>query len=73
MEAGCKSAFQIISQREREGTYSMGIALRMSKTQILILVLVLLSLILATLFVLHAATPNLLHAITYTPKVLNRH
>ena len=51
----------------------MGIALRMSKTQILILVLVLLSLIIATLIVLHAATPNLFHAIAYTPKILNRH
>ncbi len=51
----------------------MGIALRMSKTQILILVLVLLSLIIATLFVLHASTPNLFHAIAYTSNVLNRH
>ncbi len=73
MEAGCKSAFQVISQREREGAHSMGIALRMSKTQILILVLVLVSLIIATLIVLHAATPNLFHAIAYTPKILNRH
>ena len=51
----------------------MGIALRMSKTQILILVLVLVSLIIATLIVLHAATPNLFHAIAYSPKIINRH
>ena len=58
---------------EREGAHGMGIALRTGKMQILILVLVLLSLIIATLIVLHAATPNLFHAIAYSPKVINRH
>ena len=51
----------------------MGTALRMNKKQILFLLLVILSLLIATLIVLHAATPNLFHAIAYSPKVINRH
>ena len=51
----------------------MGTALRMNKKQILFLLLAILSLLIATLIVLHAATPNLFHAIAYSPKVINRH
>ena len=51
----------------------MGIALHLSKTQMLILVFVLLSLLVTTFIILHAVTPNLLHAIAYSPKILNRH
>ena len=51
----------------------MGTALRMNKKQILFLLLVILSLLIATLIVLHAATPNLFHAIAYSPKVISRH
>jgi hypothetical protein len=51
----------------------MGTALRMNKKQILFLLLVILSLLIATLIVLHAATPNLFHAIAYSPKIINRH
>ncbi len=51
----------------------MSTALRMNKKQILFLLLVLLSLLVITLIVLHAATPNLFHAIAYSPKVINRH
>ena len=49
----------------------MGTALRMNKKQILFLLLVILSLLIATLIVLHAATPNLFHAIAYSPKIIN--
>ncbi len=51
----------------------MGTALRMNKKQILFLLIVLLSLLVTTLIVLHAATPNLFHALAYTPKVINHH
>jgi hypothetical protein len=49
----------------------MGTALRMNKKQILFLLLAILSLLIATLIVLHAATPNLFHAIAYGPKIIN--
>ena len=49
----------------------MGTALRMNKKQILFFLLVLLSLLVTTLIVLHAAAPNLFHAIAYTPDVIN--
>jgi hypothetical protein len=51
----------------------MGTALRMNKKQILFLLLVLLSLLVITIIVLHAATPNLFHAIAYSPKVISHH
>jgi uncharacterized membrane-anchored protein len=47
----------------------MGTALRMNKKQILFLMLVILSLLVTTLIVLHAVTPNPFHAIT----VIYRH
>jgi hypothetical protein len=49
----------------------MGTALSMNKKQILFLLLVILFLLIATLIVLHAATPNLFHTIAYSPKVIN--
>ena len=52
----------------------MGIALHLSKTQMLILVLVLLSLLVTTLIVLHTAAPHLFHAIDSSSRlVLNHH
>ncbi len=45
----------------------MGTALRMNKKQFLFLLIVLLSLLVTTLIVLHAATPNLFHALAVTP------
>jgi hypothetical protein len=53
----------------------MGKAFHLSKTQMLILVLVFLSLLVTTLLVLHAAVPNLFHAITSSSSfiALNRH
>jgi uncharacterized protein involved in outer membrane biogenesis len=50
----------------------MGTAIRMNKKQILFLLLVLLSLLVTTLIVLHTVTPNLFHAIAYSPKIINR-
>jgi hypothetical protein len=50
----------------------MGIALRLSKHQLLLLVIVLLSLIVTAIIVLHAAAPNLLHAIAYSPRIISR-
>jgi hypothetical protein len=51
----------------------MGTVLRMNKMQILFLLLVLLTLLLTALIVLHGTTPNLFHAIVYSPKVIHRH
>jgi len=51
----------------------MGIALRLSKQQLLLLLIVLLSLIVTAVIVLHAAAPNLFHAIAFRPDVWSRH
>jgi len=53
----------------------MGTRLHLSKAQMLTLVLVLLSLFVTTLILLHAAVPNLFHAITSNSRyfVLNYH
>jgi hypothetical protein len=48
----------------------MGIALRLSKQQLLLLVIVLLSLIVTAVIVLHAVAPNLFHAIALRPDVI---
>jgi hypothetical protein len=53
-----------------EGELRMGIALRLSKKQLLLLVIVLLSLIVTAVIVLHAAAPNLLHAIGFSPDII---
>jgi hypothetical protein len=53
----------------------MGKALHLSKTQMLIVVLVFLSLLVTTLLALHATVPNLFHAIASSSSfiALNRH
>jgi hypothetical protein len=52
----------------------MGIALRMSKTQILALVLFIVSLTVIGLVVLHGAAPGLWHTLfSFGPDVLGRH
>ena len=51
----------------------MDIALRLSKQQLLLLVIVLLSLIVTAVIVLHAAAPNLFHAIVYRPDIISHH
>ena len=49
----------------------MGIALRLSKQQLLVFVLVILTLIVTALIVVHAVAPNLWHAIVYVPDILS--
>ncbi len=49
----------------------MGIALRLSKQQLLLLVLVILTLIVTAIIVVHAAVPNLWHAIVYVPDTIS--
>jgi len=56
-----------------EGELRMGIALRLSKKQLLLIVIVMLSLIVTAVIVLHAAAPNLFHAIVYRPDIINHH
>ena len=50
----------------------MGTGLRLNKKQMLLFLLVLLSLLVTTVIVLHAVTPNLFHSIAYTPDVISR-
>ncbi|HVB74269.1 MAG TPA: hypothetical protein VNE38_12000 [Ktedonobacteraceae bacterium] len=49
----------------------MNLATRLSRTQLLLIVLVIVSLLVATFFVIHAAMPGLWHTIVYTPDVLS--
>ena len=49
----------------------MGIALRMSKRQLLLLVLVILALIVTAIIVVHAVVPNLFHAIAFRPDIIS--
>jgi hypothetical protein len=59
---------------EREGALRMGIALRMSKMQILVLVLFILSVIAIGLVVLHGVVPSIWHAlISFRPDVVGRY
>jgi hypothetical protein len=51
----------------------MGIALRLSKKQLLLIVIVMLSLIVTAVIVLHAAAPNLFHAIALRPDIIIGH
>jgi hypothetical protein len=54
-----------------EGELRMGIALRLSKQRLLLLVLLILTLIVTALIVVHTAVPNLWHAIVYVPDIIN--
>jgi len=49
----------------------MGTALRLNKKQMLFLLFVLLSLLVTTVIVLHAATPHLFHALVLSPNVIS--
>jgi hypothetical protein len=51
----------------------MGIGLRLNRKQIVFILLVLLSLLVTTVIVLHATTPNLFHAIEFRTAFINRH
>lgn len=50
----------------------MGLALRMSRKQLLLLVLVLLCLFVTALLVVHAALPHLWQGLTDLPNVISR-
>jgi len=50
----------------------MGTALRLNKKQILFLLFVLLCLLVTTVIVMHAATPNVFHMLALRPDVFNR-
>ncbi len=49
----------------------MNPGLRITKAQVLFLVLFIISLLVATLFIIHAAMPSLWHTIAYSPFIMN--
>lgn len=49
----------------------MNLVSRLSRTQLLLIVLVIVSLLVATFFVIHAAMPGLWHTISDTPDIIN--
>jgi hypothetical protein len=51
----------------------MNLATYVSKRQLLLLVLIIVSLLVTTLFVIHAAMPGLWHVISDTPDVIIGH
>jgi hypothetical protein len=51
----------------------MGTVLRLNKKQMLFLLLVILSLLITTVMVLHAATPNMFHEVSFRPEIIYRH
>jgi len=63
----------IIAPGKGEGELRMGIALRLSKKQLLVFVIVLLFLITTAVIVLHAAAPNLFQAIAFRPDFISGH
>ena len=61
--------------RYNKGAHRMNSVSRLSRTQLLFIVLLIVSLLVATLFVIHSAMPGVWHTITYrlvnSPNVLN--
>jgi len=51
----------------------MGIGLRLNMKQLLFVLFILLSLAVIAVIVLHAATPQLFHAIALRPEFISRH
>ena len=55
----------------------MNMVSRLSRTQLLLIVLLIVSLLVATLFVVHAAMPGVWHTVTYRivdgPNIMNWH
>ncbi len=49
----------------------MNAGLRISKAQVMFLVLFILALLVAALFLIHATMPTLWHTITYSPFIMN--
>lgn len=50
----------------------MNLALRMTRTRLLFLVLLIVALLMAALFLVYAALPDLWRVIAYSPYILNR-
>ncbi len=53
-----------------KGAHCMNLVSRLSRTQILLIVLLIVSLLVATLFVIHAAMPSLLHTVADSPNII---
>jgi len=51
----------------------MGTGLRLNMKQLLFVLFVLLFLLVSAVIIIHAATPNLLHAITFRPEIIGHH
>lgn len=47
----------------------MNLVSRLSRTQVLMIVLLIVSLLVATLFIIHAAMPGIWQTITFSPQV----
>ncbi len=62
--------------RYNKGAHCMNLVSRLSRTQILFIVLLIVSLLVATFFVIHTAMPGVWHTISLrlvdSPNVLNR-
>ena len=56
--------------QQQKGAHRMNLVSRLSRTQLLLIVLVIVSLLVATFFVIHAAMPGLWRTIADTPDVL---
>jgi hypothetical protein len=53
-----------VSRYNKEGAHRMNLVSRLSRTQILFIVLLIVSMLVATLFVIHSAMPGTWHTIT---------
>lgn len=53
------------SRNNNKGAHRMNLVFRLSRMQLLLIVLVILSLLVTTLFVIHAAMPGVWHTITF--------
>ena len=54
------------SRNSQKGAHRMNLVSRLSRTQLLLIVLVIVSLLVATFFVIHAALPGLWHTVSDT-------
>ena len=54
-----------VSRYYKKGAHRMNLVSRLSRTQLLLIVLLIVSLLVATIFVIHAAVPGVWHTITH--------
>lgn len=54
-----------VSRNNNKGAHRMNLVSRLSRTQLLLIVLVIVSLLIATFFVIHAAMPGVWHTTTF--------